>query len=288
MAFFNKRSPAEIIEMAVCGCMIMGVIDYLTGDIAFSVFYLGPVALVAWYAGRRAGVAMSAFSVIVWMIADVSSGHLYGNLTIPLWNTGIRFAFLLINVLLLDALRVQLETAERLSLLDPLTEILNTRAFTAQLQSTIALAQRDETPMTLVYIDVDNFKQVNDTLGHFEGDQKLRAIGRVLRDSTRQTDSVARLGGDEFGMLFPHTGLPGAQTLIAKLVQQLAVVDLEGSHLTCSIGAITFSKPPATSTEAMQLADALMYTVKKEGKNAVAFGTFDGMSCVQKQVMCLE
>jgi len=281
--FLEKRSRAEIMLLSLCGCIGVGLINYLTTyDISVSVFYLGPVALAAWYGGRRMGVGVSAISCIIWLIADVGSGHPYRGWSIPLWNTGIRFIFLLINALLLDALHTQLDVAQRLSLIDPLTGVLNSRAFNEHLQAALASARRDETPMTLVYIDVDNFKQINDSLGHIAGDSKLCAIGNVLMSATRQTDFVARLGGDEFALLFPNTDLSGAKTVLAKLVPQLAAIELENSHITCSIGAVTFITPPAQLIEAMQLADTLMYEVKKGSKNAVVFGIFDGKTCVRK------
>lgn len=281
--FLEKRSFIQILLLAICGCVVVGVIDYVTAyDISVSVFYLGPVALAAWYAGRRAGIGISALSCIVWLIADVGSGHPYKGWSIPAWNTGIRFIFLLINALLLAALHAQLDVAERLSLIDPLTGVLNSRAFNKHLQSAIAFARRDGTPMTLAYIDVDNFKQINDSLGHIEGDNKLCAIGKALMDATRQTDFVARLGGDEFALLFPNTNFSGAKTILAKLVPQLATIKLKDSHVTCSIGAVIFTKPPAQSVEAMQMVDELMYTAKRGGKDAVLYGISDGKSCVRQ------
>ena len=101
--------------------------------------------------------------------------------------------------------------------------------------------------------------------------------------ATQSTDRlrhiVARLGGDEFALLFPDTGVSGAKAVLEKLVPLLAAIQMENTHVTCSIGAVIFTRPPARPVEAMQMADALMYAIKKEGKDAIAFGIFDGKTC---------
>lgn len=272
----EKYSRNEIILMAICFTAILGIIDYATGyEVSLSVFYFGPVAFSAWYAGRRSGIMVSLLASLVWLNADLGAGHLYGHWSIPFWNSILRFSFLAFNALLMDAFHRQLESANLLARLDPLTGILNSRAFNIELEKAIDVHQQDE-PFTLVYTDLDNFKQINDTYGHLEGDNKLCEVVNVLVASARSTDVVARVGGDEFALLLPKTDHRGAKVMLTKLRKHLADINLDSAKITCSLGAVTFLKPPHNSSQAMQLADKLMYASKRQGKDRVNFGIFDG------------
>jgi len=261
------------IALASCGVVIVGFFDYLTGyEISVSVFYLAPVALVAWYRGRRAAVAFSALSCVAWYLSDTASAHPYSYSWVPVWNALVRFGFLACYGLLLAVLRQRFETERRLGRTDDLTGLLNRRAFWERLEYSVALARRGREPMTLAYIDLDDFKHVNDTHGHAAGDRALRTVGRVLAEGTRRSDTVARLGGDEFGLLLPDTGRPGGEEIVAKLRERLqAAVAADGFDVTCSVGAVTFHRPPATADEAVRAADALMYEVKSRGKDSAVF-----------------
>ena len=122
----------------------------------------------------------------------------------------------------------------------------------------------------LAYLDLDDFKKVNDTAGHDEGDRVLAAVGDVLRRHTRKSDLVARLGGDEFVLLLMNTDRSGALGTLERIRDALRKVIEERSWpITVSVGALSFLEAPATIDEAMQAADALMYRAKSEGKNRV-------------------
>ncbi len=272
-----KLSQARIIALAIAGVVLVGLIDYVTGyELSFSVFYLGPVALATWYGSRRSGVFVSVLSSIVWVVVDLSAGHLYTYQAIVVWNGLVRLAFFLISVTLLAALREHLKGEQFLARTDSLTGALNSRAFAERLQFSLALCGRDGKPVTLAYVDLDNFKRINDLQGHGAGDRVLKIVAKTLLDTTRRTDAVARVGGDEFALLLPNTDLAGAQSVISKLEQSLREKMHSGnSPVTCSIGSVTFSKPPVSADEALKAADGVMYKVKREGKNAVAFHIMD-------------
>ncbi len=273
--FLGSLSRAWIVALAVVGVAVVGLADYVSGfELSLSVFYLGPVALAAWYASRRAGVAVSVLSSGTWLAADVGAGLAYSHPAIALWNTVVRLGVLAVTAALLSALRVRLSIEKELARTDALTGVSNARAFREQLSYSLALSHREDRPLTLAYVDLDDFKRINDLHGHRQGDRVLETIGRALREATRRTDIAARLGGDEFALLLPNTNRAGAENLISKFRARLrAALEAEGIAATCSIGAVTFITPPASAAEAIDAADRLMYEVKKQGKNAVAFDT---------------
>ncbi len=171
---------------------------------------------------------------------------------------------------LLKSQRATLETERRLSRTDGLTGAANRRAFyeTAEVERKRAL--RYGRPMSLAYIDLDNFKQVNDQSGHDSGDRVLVCVAEVLRKHNRAENLVARLGGDEFALLLPEAGQISAGVVINKLRGLLNNAMREnGWPVTFSIGVVTYDKPPENMEEMVQVADKLMYTVKREGKNKI-------------------
>lgn len=262
-----------VIALAAVSLALVGIADYLTGyEISFSVFYLAPVGIAAWYADRRAGVLLAIGSSVVWYVAEMGVGHPYHHPAIPVWNAFVRLSFFLIVALLLSTLRGRLHAEQRLARIDALTGLPNSRAFVEQLIHDLACAGRASKPLTLVYLDVDDFKTVNDGYGHSEGDRVLRGIGRTLIEATRRSDTVARLGGDEFALLLPATDLSGAEIFIGKLRQ--AFRDHSGraaGRVTCSIGAVEFREQLLSAEEAIAVADRVMYEAKSRGKNTAVF-----------------
>ena len=177
---------------------------------------------------------------------------------------------------LLDRLRTQVDIEQQLARSDPVTGIFNRRAFLERLQYRLDLAVREEKPVVLAYIDLDDFKRVNDRGGHDEGDRVLRLVASTLTESVRRTDVVARLGGDEFGLLFAGADRASAERLIAKVRHSLLrTLTTEQSAVTCSIGCVTFQASAPDPDAALRAADSLMYKVKSQGKNAVAFEVID-------------
>jgi diguanylate cyclase (GGDEF)-like protein len=272
-----SRSQWLILALSLCTLGVVGLLDVVTGyEISLSLFYLGPVALAAWYAGGRAGTSLAVLSCVVWYLADAGGGHAYTHALIPVWNALVRFGFFLVTALLLGALRERLHTERLQARTDLLTGLLNSRAFMEKLEYTLALAGRSGDPVTLAYIDLDKFKVINDQYGHSEGDRVLRDFGKAIRGCTRRSDSAARIGGDEFAWLLTNMEAQGATEAVARLRHRLREsLQAGGQPVTCSIGAVTFKKLPANAEEAMRAADALMYEVKRQTRNDVAFRVVD-------------
>jgi diguanylate cyclase (GGDEF)-like protein len=134
----------------------------------------------------------------------------------------------------------------------------------------LALCRRKRRPVTVAYVDLDNFKDINDSLGHRAGDDLLRKVGQLLRTSLRPSDLTARLGGDEFGVLLPETGPDQARASLERihslLENRFASV---GPGVTSSIGAVTFMNAPENVEAMVHQADIRMYAAKHQGRNRV-------------------
>lgn len=276
IAYLDKRSNP--FWMSTCIILIagIGIVDFLTGyELAFSLFYLFPVFLVTWFAGKPLGVVASIASALVWLTADITSGHPTSHPAIYYWNTIIRFGFFIIVTLLLSALKKSHEYVKELACVDSLTGAVNARYFSELMQMEIERSQRYKRPFTIAYIDVDNFKVMNDRFGHSVGDKVLYTIVKNARGQLRKTDVIARLGGDEFAFLLPETDQAGARTTISKI--QIGLLDEMRKNdwpVTFSVGVLTCINRPTTSDELVKQADDLMYSVKNNGKNGINYSVY--------------
>lgn len=282
-AHLNRVSRSGIWLVAACGVGIVGYVDYITGfDVSVSVFYLGPVALAAWYAGRWTGASIGLMSTLSWYIADYAAGEPYLHAAITAWNGLVRFGFFLAVSLLVTALRASYLRVAYLARTDGLTDLYGRRTFQDRLMHDLALARRHASALTLVYIDLDDFKSVNDKDGHAAGDRVLQQAGRVFSDAVRQADTVARLGGDEFAIILPDTDASGARDVVGNISRGFR---LEFGNLTCSIGVVTFLDPIVSVPAAIEAADEAMYEAKRKGKGVVVFGVHGQAA---RQVRALE
>jgi diguanylate cyclase (GGDEF)-like protein len=257
---------------------LVGIVDYLTGvEIAVSLFYLIPISLVVWFAGKELGIMMSAVSAIVWVGTDFLGGKIYSHGLIPYWNGAVELGFFLIVTLLLSRFRKLFEHEKELARTDYLTGAVNSRFFLELSQMEISRSYRYQHPFTVVYLDVDDFKTVNDQLGHHVGDAVLHTVGSCILKHLRKTDVIARLGGDEFALLLPETEQQGAQAAISKVWQSL-LDEMQKNNwpVTFSIGVMTYINSPQTADEMIKVADGLMYSVKNKGKNAIAYSVYGG------------
>ena len=252
-------------------------LDYLTGyEVSFGVFYLIPIFLVSWGVGRRAAIFLSILSAILWFIADVGSGHPYSNPAYPYWNAAVRLGFFLAVAYLAWHLQEAQEGETILARIDPLTGIPNRRAFLEIAERESRRTRRYKYSVTVAYIDLDNFKAVNDRHGHSVGDELLKVVAQTLRESVRETDLAARLGGDEFAILLPETTLDGAKKFLENLRSRLGRTMRENKWpVTFSIGSITFARF-VTVEEMVRRADSLMYAVKQKSKDAINYELTQG------------
>jgi diguanylate cyclase (GGDEF)-like protein len=273
----NRMSAPAVVTFSVLLVALVGSLDYATGaELSLSAFYLVPVGIVAWSAGRTSGLAFAVMSAVVWLTADLSTGHAYGRGWIPYWNSGVRFLVFAALAVTVSGLRRLWLSEHALARTDHLTGAQNGRAFYDLVELEMSRALRYERPFTLAYLDVDDFKAVNDAGGHNEGDRLLRRIATTIRSNIRSMDAIARLGGDEFAILLPETG-PGAAAVALKKIQHrlLEMTRSEAQPVGFSIGAVVCVGPPESADRLIGIADRLMYEVKRGGKNGLRIEVLD-------------
>jgi diguanylate cyclase (GGDEF)-like protein len=267
LKYIDKIPKTLIPKIGVLMVIFLGGIDYLTGyEISFSIFYFIPIIFVSWFGKRNHALFISFLSTATWLWADLTSGHRYSHFAIPVWNSTMRLGIFLIGVFSLSAIKTLLEREQTFARIDLLTGAANTRAFNEMAKIEINKSVRFSRPFTIAYIDIDNFKQVNDTLGHSQGDNLLQSVAATIKNNTRTIDMVARFGGDEFAIFLPETNQENAKITITKVQKHLLdFVKNNNWPVTFSIGAVTCYKS-CNLDELIKEADNLMYTVKKAGK----------------------
>ncbi|KPL17391.1 MAG: hypothetical protein AMS26_01205 [Bacteroides sp. SM23_62] len=256
---------------------LLGYTDYIIGyAFSFSLFYLIPIIIVTWYAGFKIGIFISICSGIAWFFADTLSQPYYSHVLVPYWNAFVRFGIFLVVTTLLAKLKVTLDKEKQLARKDVLTQSWNSLAFYELAKNENARALRYNHAITLAYIDLDNFKSVNDQFGHLIGDRLLIEVVQVIHHRIRTSDILARLGGDEFALLLPETDGKAAKYLINRIRRELlAVMKKNDWPVTFSIGMTTFTKPDSSVKEMLQVTDELMYQVKRNKKNDIMHKIFN-------------
>jgi two-component system cell cycle response regulator len=177
-----------------------------------------------------------------------------------------------------NALTVQ--RAESLSVTDDLTRLYNSRYLNQVLRRETKRASRSGRPLSLLFIDLDGFKQVNDTYGHLSGSKALVEAAGLIRGCARETDVVARFGGDEFSVILPDTGREGAVSVAMRVRERVAehsFLKTDGLtvRLTASVGLATLPDVAGSAEELVRAADKAMYRVKDAGKNGIHVATDD-------------
>ena len=177
LEFLERYGRSFWIVAGLASITLLGVIDYFTGyEVSFSLFYLAPIAAVSWFVNCRLGLAISVLSSITWLIAELAAGQYYVQPVIYLWNTMIRFGFFVLVTYLVAELRSAHEAQRLLARTDYVSGAVNARHFNELLEMEILRSRRYQYPLTVAYIDVDDFKQVNDNFGHDTGDEVIHFI----------------------------------------------------------------------------------------------------------------
>lgn len=278
---FEALERKKPLFWAITGILLvglLGVLDYLTGnEIISSLFYFMPIVLVTLGVSQRYGLFVSFLSALTLLAAEIFAGQTYSHPIIYFLNTLIRTVFYSFVTYLVAALHKSQQEERMAARTDFVTGAVNARYFNELLRMEIDRIRRYPHPFTVVFIDIDDFKMVNDLFGHQMGDFVLRAIAEELQNQLRKTDIVARVGGDEFALLLPSTARGEAEIVLSKVHANLSEAMKQGSWpVTFSMGAVTCVTPPYAAEQLINLADELMYAVKNSTKNDVRFITWGG------------
>jgi diguanylate cyclase (GGDEF)-like protein/PAS domain S-box-containing protein len=157
----------------------------------------------------------------------------------------------------------------KLAVTDELTGLRNRRSFEERLVMEFSMARRRKRELSVLLIDVDNFKTINDRWGHAAGDEVLRRLGTILRTTVRLPDLPARYGGEEFVVLLPESGEESAMGLARRVMQRVAAEDWENEPLTISVGMAAMNESLESGFQLVELADEALYAAKRAGKNRV-------------------
>jgi diguanylate cyclase (GGDEF)-like protein len=250
----------------------IGFLDYWTGPyLSFGAFYLIPVAACAWWGGLSHGLLLALAATSAWCLVDGLE-----NPDIPtavgVWNGIVRFCILALVSSLLSRLHASMGREHRLARTDPLTGAANGRNFYEATAAAAEHARLAYKPLTLAYFDLDDFKRVNDRLGHATGDEVLRHFADTVHLHLHGDSLLARLGGDEFALLLSGADPQEAADVIGRLHLKLSQeMSSRGWSVTVSIGSVTFLRPPPDVDRLIQYADKLMYIAKKKGKQRVEY-----------------
>ena len=267
-------SPALRGGLRLGGYVALTLAVYWASDntppsLRLGILYIVPVLLVTWREGLTWGLVFLALTVglrevVEWeqMPADTPIRWRAANALTYVVVVGIAMAGL-------QKLRRIQDQLARLATHDLLTGVLNARAFTEHLGHELDRKRRYPRPLSLVYLDLDDFKVINDSHGHQTGDAVLRLVADAIRSSVRQADAVGRMGGDEFAVLMPETDAQLADAAAQRLATGLRNVFRGTPTVTASVGVVSCTTTDATTDDLLRRADQAMYQAKRAGKDRV-------------------
>jgi diguanylate cyclase (GGDEF)-like protein len=277
---FDERSARLIWRLSLLSSLMIAAVAFVTEKyIYLEPFLVLPIVFASWYGSNRAGVFLALITSVVlavsreWLSASTFSlqfvifdglSHLIAYSILAILITNFRSVH-----------RVEVVAADT----DNLTGLHNPRSFYVELANELLRSKRFKRILSLAYIDIDNFKNINDSLGHSIGDELLVEVAKCLKSSLRATDTISRLGGDEFVCLLPETGDKDVKYLFSKVKKLLS--ERMQSHswpVGFSVGVVTFETLPADVKQAISVADDLMYSVKKDNKNNTVYKVLHSFS----------
>ncbi len=273
----------KILFIASAVLMLLAVVSadvQLGSRFGMLLFYLVPIAWLAWQVGQSAALTMTVAATLARFgvkITEAINARDFGPELI--WGASSELLFFLVFVGLLLTVRRQLDAERALARCDSLTGLANVRAFELSLTAERERLVRYNRVVSVVYFDLDNFKEVNDRFGHAAGDELLQIVGELVASGIRQVDSGARLGGDEFALILPETGATGTEMVAQRLAESIInAARARDWPVTCSMGCVTFESAPPTIEAMTRAADAAMYRAKHGGKNRIETEVWDASS----------
>ena len=266
--FVDGLRAAFLIAAGVALVLLIALVDYWTGPyLSLSIFYMIPVAACAWWGGFPHGILVSLAAAVAWYAVDGLEGQAMPPIFM-LWNGVVRFGSLVLTSSLVTRVHIGVLRERLLARTDALTGAANARTFYEVAAAEAERGLRNNRPLTLAYLDLDHFKQLNDRLGHAAGDAALVHLVETIRPNLRGSDLLARLGGDEFALLLPEADGPASAALLTRIQQLISLaMACKNWPVTLSMGAITFVRPSLDVDLMIQRVDAVMYRAKQTGKD---------------------
>lgn len=278
----ERWHPAKQWSVAIGSLAIVCAIDATTGlQVGLMFLYLLVTGFAAWSFGERKGLlfglAVAASGAGIRHLQYAWHPEHALSLATELWNLVARVLTASLVVVVVSGMRMALKIERWRASTDGLTGVLNKVSFHERMARALAKARGTGRGFILCYMDLDGFKQVNDRHGHSAGDEILRIFANAAVDAIREDDLFARIGGDEFVALL---GVPSTDDgdHVASLVHRRisAILAKTGLPVSCSMGALVATADQLNPLDAaVQLADSLMYEVKRAGKAALRVGRID-------------
>jgi diguanylate cyclase (GGDEF)-like protein len=268
------RLVRRMSGVAAANAVALGLIVLAAGldraggpELSIEPIYLLPVCVAAWYGGVTSTAVISAAAATAWQFANEAAGSIYTQPWLRVANMAMQLGFGTLVGLLVCYLKQRFAMVEWTSRHDALTGLPNARAFYERADEELARARRYGQPLTAAYIDLNNFKLLNDLHGHRAGDAALRMVAKLLRRTARASDVTARLGGDEFVVLMPETDADGARAVLERLRVELdRSLAVLADSVSASIGAVSFVDVPDSVEQLLSAADDRMYAEKRANK----------------------
>jgi diguanylate cyclase (GGDEF)-like protein len=276
--YFTKNKPTVAMTWGGVLLILIACIDYqVPSEISLAIFYLLPISLMTWFVSKEAGLVTCVLSAIAELITNLNTKNTESNFFVPYWEAVVNLIIFLTISYLLFELHSTLAQEKKLERIDYTTGVANKRLFLELARLELKKAYRYRHPLTVVYLDVDNFKKINEALGYRVGDKLLKTAAVTIKNNLRETDFLGRVGGDEFVILLPGSGYEPSHLVISRIQKQLlAAMKKNKWQATFSIGAVTYVNPPRSVDAMLQQADHLMYLVKNNGKNQLKHKTSVG------------
>jgi diguanylate cyclase (GGDEF)-like protein len=267
-----RRDLLRALRLVACAALVAGVYALnakTSSDLRLGILYVIPVLLATWHDGVGWGIAFATCGALLRFSAGLDQMPDTTALEIRVLNEVAYLVVVGVAIAGLSQLRRTQRKLELLATHDPLTNVLNARAFSNELAQELGRHRRYGRPLALIYLDLDDFKKVNDAHGHATGDAVLRLVADAMRSAVRQADVVGRLGGDELGVLMPETDGAVAHAAASRLAAGIRTVFRGTPSVTASVGVVAVSGTEAGTDELLRKADQAMYEAKRTGKDRV-------------------
>ena len=262
----HSISKPAVWVLTPLATLLVGWLDYYAGaEVRVLALYFLPLLFAGWHLGKIGAVFSAIFATVVWVIALYCDGVRFSGIHVWIINVLTEGLGFIVVSLLVAKLRETVNRERSLSHEDHLTGLANRRSFFELGAFGLAISRRHEHPVSLAYIDLDNFKNVNDTHGHKKGDDLLRQCANLIAGCVRTSDTVARLGGDEFAVFMPETDSESAEHLLERIRHTVeSARDFSYFAVTLSIGVVSENPVRSDLNVLLSKADAQMFKDKQQ------------------------